>query len=254
MGTLLSMTLMAILGTGAVRRGVMRMFLALGICVAVLLVCLQLVSTDESNYMTPYVRRFTSIFNPESYGEGTSAGARWMEIEKAWPHIVEHPWLGIGVGGIYRYEENWDDIGKTQYLRGVSYIHNSYVLLLTQAGVTGFATCMVMLVIFFVRARRIYHQHDLLADKAIVMASIGSIASVLLASMMQPALWFPPSVPCIGTAFGLVEVTRYFRQRELRAAALAARPGRLVAGNGAAPEPRVLRPIRGPVRVGRMSS
>src|SRR5678815_5354211 len=113
MGTLLSMTIMAILGRGAVRRGVMRMFLALGIFVAVLLVCLQLVSTEENNYMTPYVKRFTSIFDSESYEKDTSAGARFMEIEAAWPQIVEHPWFGVGVGGNYRSEEAWDDIGQT---------------------------------------------------------------------------------------------------------------------------------------------
>jgi O-antigen ligase len=216
MGTLCSMVIMAILGRGAVRRGVLRMFLALAIFVGVLLACLQLVSTAEDNYMTPYVRRFTSIFDPESYGEGTSAGARWMEIQAAWGSIVEHPWLGIGVGGTYRYEEDWDDYGKTHYLRPVAYIHNAYVLLLTNAGVIGLATCMAMFTTFFVRARNIYHRLDNLQDKSIVMAGMGAIASVLLASIMQPSLWYPPAVPCIGIVFGLVEAVRYFRERELR--------------------------------------
>jgi len=51
------------------------------------------------------------------------------------------------------------------------------------------------------------------------MAAIGAIASVLLASMMQPSLWYPPAVPCIGIIFGLVELTRYFRERERAQAA-----------------------------------
>jgi O-antigen ligase len=218
LGTLWSMVLMAILGRGAVRRGVLRMFLALGIFVSILFVMLQLVSTEEHDYLGPYVERFTSIFNPESYAEDSSAGARWMEIQAAWPHIVDHPWFGIGVGATYRYADAWDEGGQVHYLRGVGYIHNAYVLLLTHSGIIGFTTCMAMFVIFFARARKIYHQLDTLEDKAIVMASIGGIASVLLASIMQPSLWHPPAVPCIGTVFGLVEVTRYFRERELRAA------------------------------------
>jgi O-antigen ligase len=215
MSTLLSMTVMAILGRGAVRRGVLRMFLALGIFVGVLLVCLQLVSTEENNLMTPYVKRFTSIFDAESYEKDTSAGARFMEIEAAWPQIVEHPWFGVGVGGDYRSEEAWDDVGQAAYMRRVSYIHNAYFLLLTHTGVLGFVSCMAMFIIFLVRAQKIFRTLDRPEDRAVVMAAIGAIASVLLGSMMQPSLWYPPTVPCIGIIFGLVEVTRYFRQREV---------------------------------------
>jgi O-antigen ligase len=221
MGALLSMTVMAILGRGAIRRGVLRMFLALGIFVGVLLVVLQLVSTESENYMAPYVRRFTSIFDPESYREGTSAGARAEEIRAAWPKIVENPWLGIGVGGFYNTVPAWDDASQAHYMRPVSYIHNAYVLVLTQSGVIGFTTCMAMFVVFFARARRIFQQLTRPEDRALVMAGIGAIASLLLGSLMQPSLWHPPAVPCIGVIFGLVEVTRYFADRERREARLA---------------------------------
>jgi hypothetical protein len=190
------------------------------IFVAVLLVALQLVSTDESNYMTPYVKRFTSIFDPESYEEGSSAGARWMEVQAAWPKVVEHPWWGVGVGGTYRWEEAWDDYGQAHFMRPVSYIHNAYFLILTHTGVIGFTTCMAMYVVFFVRARRIFTRLDRPQDRATVMACIGAIGSVLLASIMQPSLWYPPAVPCIGVIFGLMEVTRYFRDREVQEARL----------------------------------
>jgi O-antigen ligase len=215
MGTLLSMSIMAILGRGAIRRGVLRMFVALGGFVALLLVVLNLVSTERENYMTPYVKRFTSIFNPDSYAEGTSAGARWEEISAAWPRIVENPWLGLGPGTSYMHTEAWDDYSKTHYMRGVSYIHNAYVLLLTQSGALGLITCMIMYVVFFVRARKIFHSLDSPEDRSIVMAAIGGVASVMLASIMQPSLWYPPAVPCIGILFGLVELIRFLRQREL---------------------------------------
>jgi O-antigen ligase len=228
MGTLLSMTIMAIMGRGPVRVGVLRMFVAMGAFVAVLLVVLQLVSTDNENYMTPYVKRFTSIFKAESYEEGSSANVRKEEILAAWPKIVEKPWFGVGVGGTYAYIEAWDDRDHRRYWQPVTYIHNAYVLLLTHTGIVGFTTCMIMLATFFVRARNIFKQLTRPDDRATVMAGIGAIASVMLASMMQPSLWYPPAVPCIGTIFGLVEVTRYFAQRE-RAAALAAARGAAIA-------------------------
>ena len=214
MGTLLSMSIMAILGRGAIRRGVLRMFVALGGFVALLLVLLSLVSTERENYMTPYVKRFSSIFNPDSYAEGSSAGARWEEIAAAWPVIVKNPWLGIGPGASYNYVEAWDDYAKTHYMRGVSYIHNAYVLLLTQSGALGLATCMVMYIVFFVRARKIFYSLQSHEDRSLVMAAMGSVASVMLASIMQPSLWSPPAVPCIGIVFGLVELVRFLHDRE----------------------------------------
>jgi len=214
MGTLFSMVIMAVLGRGAVRRGVLRMFLALGIFVAVLLVFLQLVSTTEENYMTPYVKRFTSIFDPESYEEGSSADARRQEIKAAWPKIVENPWFGVGVGGTYNYVEAWDEGGQRHFMRPVSYIHNAYFLLLTHTGFVGFSTCMCMYLTFFMRARKIFRRLRRPDDRAVVMAAIGAIASVMLASIMQPSLWYPPAVPCIGLIFALVELVRYFSDME----------------------------------------
>ena len=227
MGTLLSMSIMAILGRGAIRRGVLRMFVALMAFVAVLLVVLQLVSTDHENYATPYIKRFTSIFKSESYEEGSSAGARVEEIRAAWPKIVENPWFGIGVGGSYNLVEAWDDAGQRHYWRPVSYIHNAYFLLLTHTGIVGFSTCMIMFITFFVRARNIFNRLTRHEDRAIVMAGIGATASVMLASVMQPSLWYPPAVPCIGIIFGFVEATRYFSERE-RGEAVAARTVALV--------------------------
>lgn len=216
MGTLLSMTVMAVLGRGAIRRGVMRMFVVLAAFVTVLLMVLSLVSTENNDYMRPYVERFTSIFDPESYEEGSSAEARWVEISAAWPNIVRHPWLGIGVGGIYRQTEEWDRSSERLYMRGVSYIHNAYILLLTHTGILGLGTCLVMFLVFFVRARKIFHELEDPTDRSLVMASIGTMASVLLASIMQPSLWYPPAVPCIGVIFGIMELTRFFREREAR--------------------------------------
>lgn len=216
------------------------MFLALGIFVAVLLVMLQLVSTAEENYMTPYVKRFTSIFDPESYEEGSSADARRQEIKAAWPKIVEHPWFGVGVGGTYNFVETWDDQAQLFYMRPVSYIHNAYVLLLTHTGVVGFGTCMIMYLTFFIRARKIFRQLTRPDDKAIVMAAIGAIASVMLACVMQPSFWYPPAVPCIGVVFALVELVRYFHEQDRSAA-----PGARAPSPAASPaRPLSPRPLR----------
>ncbi|MFQ5599029.1 MAG: O-antigen ligase family protein [Candidatus Krumholzibacteriia bacterium] len=216
MAVLLSMGVMAILGRGAIRRSVLRMFLAMGGFVVVILLLLTLLSTERENYVAPYIARFSSIFELESYEEGTTAYARWDEIKEAWPHIVQNPWFGVGIGGTYRFREAWDDYGKQHYLQAVSYIHNAYVLLLTHAGAVGFTACMAVYLIFFVRARKILRVVRSETDRALIMAGIGAVASVMLASMMQPSMWYPPAVALVGTIFGLVELLRYFHQEETR--------------------------------------
>ena len=218
LGVLLSMAIMAVLGRGAMRRGVARIFMAMVVSVALLLILLSVVSTERSNYMTPYIQRFTSIFKAETYAQDTSAGTRWTEIQAAWPKIVQHPWLGIGVGGVYRYVEDWDDIWQFHYWRPVSYIHNAYVLLLTQGGIIALSTCLIMFTTFFVRANRIYHSLTQPEDRTVVIACIGSVASVLLASIMQPSLWYPPAVPLLGLSFGIVEFVRHANERDAESA------------------------------------
>jgi O-antigen ligase len=139
-----------------------------------------------------------------------------VEVRAAWPNIEKHPWLGIGVGGTYRYVEDWSDPTQEHFLRPVSYIHDAYVLLLTHTGILGLGTCLAMYVTFFVRARKIYYRQKRPEDKALALSAIGAIASVMLASIMQPSLWYPPAVPLIGMIFGMIELLRYFADSEAR--------------------------------------
>jgi O-antigen ligase len=218
MGLILAMGIMAFLGRGTVRRSILRTFGVMGGFAVMLLLVLSLVSTSEDNYVAPYINRFLSVFKLESYSEGSSGGARLMEIEEAWPRIQENPWLGVGVGGVYRWEQAWDQRDQLHFQRGVTYMHNNYVLVLTKAGIIGLVTLLVMLVSFLVRARRIAARLPREDDRLLVTACIGSVAAVMLASLMQPSLWHPASVPLIGTIFGIVEVVRFLSDQENQSA------------------------------------
>jgi O-antigen ligase len=215
-GTIVSMLLMVILGRGEVRRGTIKMFLAVAIFVALLFVVLSLTSTSEENYVTPYIKRFTSIFHPETYDKTTSAGARYLEIVEAWPKVAQNPWLGIGLGGVYRYQEAWDDRLQAHYMQPVYYMHNAYFLLLTDAGILGLATCLVLFILFFFRAQKIYHRLRSPSEQALVLGAIASVASVMVGAIMQPTLAASHDVPLIGVMFGIVELLRYFDESERR--------------------------------------
>jgi O-antigen ligase len=212
--TLVSMILIAILGRGEIRRGTVHMFGATIGFVLFLFMILSLVSTAQESYVAPYVNRFTSIFHPESYGETTSAGARLVEMREAWPHVAQSPWLGIGVGAYYRETEDWDDLAQIHYMRPVSYMHNGYMYLLTDTGILGLVTCMIMYVLFFIRARKIYYLLDRPEEQGIVLACIASVASVMIGAIMQPTFAASHDTPMVGVMFGLVELLRYFHTRE----------------------------------------
>lgn len=212
--TIVSILLMVVLGRGEVRRGTMKMFLMVALCVGLLFVVLNLVSSGEEDYVTPYIRRFTSVFHPESYGETTSAGARYLEIQEAWPKIAQSPWLGIGVGGVYRYEAAWDDVNQAHIVRPVYYMHNAYFLILTNAGILGLATCLIFYITFFWRASKIYRQLDRPTDQAVVLGAIASGVSIMIGGIMQPTLAASQDVPLIGVMFAMVELLRFFSQQE----------------------------------------
>lgn len=214
MSTLVSIGLMALLSRGEMRRGIMRMFAVVGVFVVVVLMLLSLFSTAEESYVAPYIKRFTSIFHPESYEETTSAGARWLEIREAWPRVAQSPWLGIGIGAVYRWVEDWDDAAQVHYMRAVTYMHNAYMLLLTDAGILGLTTCLLVYTIFFVRARRIYFLLRDPTDKGIVLACIASVASIMIGGLMQPTLAASHDTPMVGIMFGIVELLRYFQAQE----------------------------------------
>lgn len=225
--TLVSLVLIVILGRGAIRRGAIRMFAAAIGFVVVLFILLSMLSSEQESYVAPYVKRFTSIFHPESYGETTSAGFRLMEIKEAWPKVAERPWLGIGIGAVYRWEEAWDDAAQVHYMRAVSYMHNGYMFLLTGAGFLGLVTGLVMYSLFFYRALKIYRMMQSPRDQAIVLACITSVASIMVGAVMQPTIAASHDTPMVGVMFGIVELLRYFWQREAPETVLAV-PARML--------------------------
>ena len=235
--TLASIFLIALLGRGEIRRGTVRMFGASVGFVLILFLILDLLSTTENSYVTPYVERFTSILHPESYGETTSAGARWLEIKDAWPYVVRNRWLGIGIGGVYRWVEAWDDVAQLYYMRPVTYMHNGYMLLLTNTGVLGLASCMILYVVFFIRARKIYYLLEHPEDQGIVLACIASVAAIMIGAIMQPTFVASHDTPMVAMMFGIVELLRYFRSQEVEQARPVAEPLGLVPRRWGMPAP-----------------
>jgi hypothetical protein len=107
------------------------------------------------------------------------------------------------------------------------------MLVLTTMGALGLGTLLLMYVVFFARARKIYRSLIDPVDRSIVLASIGAIASIMVGAIMQPTFGGSLDVPMIGTIFGIIELVRYLSANEAKQRA-AAQAVRLVPGRPAA--------------------
>jgi O-antigen ligase len=148
-----------------------------------------------------------------------------MEIREAWPQVADSPWLGLGIGAVYRWEEAWDDAAQVHYMRAVTYMHNGYMLLLTGAGFLGLVAGLMMYAVFFYRAIKIYGMMRNPRDQAIVLSCIASVASIMIGAVMQPTIAASHDTPMVAAMFGIVELLRYFRMKEASQEVLASTAG-----------------------------
>jgi O-antigen ligase len=212
-GTLAGIILMMVLGRSAERTGLRKIFLAFASAIALVLLLLGMLTTDSEDYVGAYISRFTSLFYGDTYADESTFGARVSEINLAWEKVVEHPWLGIGTGAYYTYSLEWDQPTFSHVWKGVSYIHNVYMLILCKAGVIGLAAFLLMCITFFVRAIRIHRKIPDPMDAAVVLGAIGSTFSCMVGSLMQPSMAHEGPVTLLGIAWGATEYLRWDAER-----------------------------------------
>jgi O-antigen ligase len=221
MGTLGGVVLMLFAVRGRERQRILRMFAVFAAFVGFLLLILGTVSTESENYVASYIERFTSTFKVESYVAESTIGVRLEEIREAWPRVVERPWLGIGLGGTYSQVPKWDDAQQSHVWRPRTYIHNAFMLVLTKAGVLGLSTLLAMLGVFFWRANRLSRTLRDPTERALVVGAMGATFACVVGSMLQPSLTRAAPVTLLGILWGVLELYRWFQERDDRSAKMA---------------------------------
>ena len=212
MGCLAGILLMLVASSRTERVGMVRIFMVFAGLVMFLLLALGAISTSSENYMSAYIQRFTSIFTSDAYVASSTVGSRMDEIRAAWDSIVVHPWQGIGIGAAYRYELQWSLDTYSFEWHGVAYIHNVYILVLTKMGLLGLVPLLVMLVVYFARAWKIYKMLPEGIDRALVMGAMGSTLSCVIASNLQPSLASPEPVSVLAFMWGATEFLRWWHE------------------------------------------
>jgi O-antigen ligase len=97
----------------------------------------------------------------------------------------EHPWLGVGPGGVKREYRNYAQAEALMQRTG--HVHNSALQVLVETGVAGLLAWLWLWAVFFTGAVRLFRRLPAAAigERALVAGSIAAITGFLVAGMSE---------------------------------------------------------------------
>jgi O-antigen ligase len=160
---------------------------------------------DAQQLVDGSVARLTTMFDTNVLSED-SLRYRYVENEYAFPQIASHPWLGLGLGGVYRDCDRRIDYGCNLEWNFLTYIHNGHLWVILKTGFLGYFFFMWLL---FSVIRRGFQNWRLISDplfRGVVLSFSATSIGILIASIVNPifSAYFWPSV--LGTMMGINEV------------------------------------------------
>jgi O-antigen ligase len=143
--------------------------------------------------------RANSLFAGDELLNDPSTQWRLEENELAIPKIKEHPILGLGPGAEYRK--------PTRQVGGLtSYIHNGYLYMLLDFGITGFLPFLWFSIIYLIRGFSSWYTLKEPVFRAIVIGFAVSYIAVLSSSTTSPRLLEANYATLLGVMLGINEV------------------------------------------------
>ncbi len=97
----------------------------------------------------------------------------------------EHPWLGVGPGGVKREYRNY--VHAEALMKRTGHLHNSALQILVELGVAGLLAWLWLWAAFFTEAVRLFRRLPAAAtrERALVAGSIAAITGFLVAGMSE---------------------------------------------------------------------
>ncbi len=150
------------------------------------------------------IDRLGTLFNGGTYqGQDNSINTRMIENTYAISAFVSHPWVGIGMGAVYR-PLDWRLDSPSSSLQTL--IENGHLELLTDTGVLGYLTFLSLSFIFLYRGLRNWRG---IADpwlKGIVLGFSLVYLIVLIAAVTNSSFTQWRWTPVLGVIMGVNEV------------------------------------------------
>jgi len=152
--------------------------------------------------------RAVSLFAGKKIFKSSSLEWRKIENEYAMQHISKNPFFGIGLGNNYRPENIWQD--GTAF-----YIHNGYLWIMLNMGLTGLLIYLWLYFCFLIDAFKYWKK---IKDDFLKSAIIGFMLSgigILFTSFVNPMFMKWYSIVVIATMMGLSEAIIKINKKEI---------------------------------------
>ncbi|MDP2999714.1 MAG: O-antigen ligase family protein [Bryobacterales bacterium] len=133
-------------------------------------------------------------------GEEISAEGRAQAWRDTGPLIGAYPVFGCGLGA---YESAFLRYKTVAPLYAVEFAHNDYLQLLAEFGGLGFA--LVMLLVFRTLMRAVRAADQMGSGRWLALATVGSLAAILLHSLVDFNLYIPANAAVLAWIAGIVE-------------------------------------------------
>ena len=163
---------------------------------------------DETSFAV--FDRFTSLFTGSKLVESSTLQDRFTENGFALDNISEHPVLGIGLGTEYRPSL----YGKKDEI--LYFVHNNYLWIVLDTGVTGLVFYMWFFLGFIIRALNNWRT---IKDDYLRSALLGFMLSgtaMLFQALVDPVFMYWFSIVIIAIIAGLSEVIININSNELQ--------------------------------------
>lgn len=182
-------------------------WILVGLCagaLSVLLIATQ-PQTRATHLMNATLQRLESLVNSQTYEDNQFSTLRWRDFEYhyAWPQIIAHPILGLGLGARYRpFVPNID----YEKFDGRGFTHNAHLWVLLKTGIVGYLCLIWLSLTFLQRAFKYWRYIPDRVLQGMVLGFMLTYLGVALGSLVDPMLmeWF--WTPVIGIMMGVNEV------------------------------------------------
>lgn len=174
---------------------------------AIMLVCLFFVmnylGAAGSDLVAGSADRMFSLFRTNTYDDPNSS-LRWRDFENQYAirQFVSHPFIGIGLGTIYR---PWVPSRDWSGYDGRAYIHSGFYWLLLRTGGIGFLAALSMMAAVVVRGFKYWRLVP--ANGVYVLGFTLAIIGMLLGNWVEPLIseWY--WTPITAVMMGLIELS-----------------------------------------------
>jgi hypothetical protein len=159
-----------------------------------------------SNLVDSVTSRFMTMFNPNTLNESS---LKYREVENSYvfPQIASHPFLGLGLGTIYRpWDRRIDPPLSSFTYEKRAYIHNGHLWVILKTGLVGYFFLMWSILLFLKRSFQKWQQISNPFLRTVVLSFAVSVVGLLASAVVNPIFQDPYWAPIIGIMLATNEV------------------------------------------------